>query len=61
MQKHFTSDELQEGIRPDKLTHQLKDSQYIPSPRLLSNLVAYAAAMQVLKTKALGTCYLLMN
>ena len=61
MQKFITPDEQQEP-RPYRLrVFKLKTSRCVPSPQLIENLMAYALALRVIKTKRLGDLYILMN
>lgn len=61
MQKFITPDEQQEP-RPYRVrVSRLKTSRGVPSPQLIENLMAYALALRVVKTKRLGNLYILMN
>ncbi len=60
MQQFLTSHEFQEPLKC-KNRHSKEAEKYVPSPRAVQTLLAYAAALRVFKTKSLGNLNVLMN
>ncbi len=60
MQQFLTSDKFQDQFKC-KTLHIKEADVYKPSPEVIKNLMAYAAALYVFKTKSMGNFYVLMN
>ncbi len=60
MQQFLTSDKFQDLFKC-KTRHTKEANVYRPSPEVIKNLMAYAAALYVFKTKSVGNLYVLMN
>ncbi len=60
MQQFLTSDKFQD-LYKCKTRYTKEADVYKPSPEVIKNLMAYAAALYVFKTKSLGNLYVLMN
>lgn len=60
MQQFLTSDKFQDLFKC-KTQHSEEAIVNRPSPEVIKNLMAYAAALRVFKTKSGGNLYLLMN
>lgn len=60
---------MQQFITPDKFQYPTKHKSrygkeagsFKPSPLVVRNLLAYAAALRILKTKNMGVIHILMN
>ncbi len=61
MQKFYTPNDCQRNLLKSLMALAKCESAFTPPPQLVSNLMAYASAMQVVNTKLLGNIYLLMN
>jgi len=60
MQQFLTSDKFQD-LFTCKTRHTKGADVYKPSPEVIKNILAYAAALHVFKTKSVGNLYVLMN
>jgi len=60
MQQFLTSDKFQDLFKC-KTRHSKEAVVNRPSPEVIKNLMAYAAAIHVFKTKSVGNLYILMN
>ncbi len=61
MQQFITSDEYSQYHSSGSKVIKSKIDTGSPSPELIKNLMAYAVAMRVIKTKCFGNFYLVMN
>ncbi len=60
MQKFITSNDFQDQMKCER-RHEKEVNVPKPSAEVIQNILAYAAALHVFKTKSIGNRHVLMN